>query len=352
MTMGCAVPTVVKATSASPRRATRSSRSRASTVPAAVSGRPATSDSTRSRVRLAMIRCSTPRPSRAWATPSPISPAPMTATRVPPRPPVRRSAASATAPCDSEVIPRAMAVSERTRLPVSTAWRNRVPSTGPEACSPWARSHARRTWPSTSDSPSTAESRPEATENRWSMTSSSNRMVQYSARASIGRAADVGQELLDLVDAVVEPLDHRVDLGAQARRQEDRLGQVRLVTQSAERLRGVRLGDRHPVQQVERRALLLQADDDHRHGTAASLVAWSSRWVTSHCLGVWASAATVRRPVRRTPVPRSTTLPIGGDRPGGVHARGASFAAPGGGPPVACPGRVSRGRPTTDPPTG
>ena len=184
VTIGCDVPTVVKATSASPSSATRSSRSRASTVPAAVSGRPATSDSTRSRVRLAMIRCSTPRPSRAWATPSPISPAPMTATRVPSRPPGRRSAARATAPCDSEVIPRAMAVSERTRLPVSTAWRNRVPRTGPEDRSPWARSHARRTWPSTSDSPRTAESRPEATENRWSVTSSSNRMVQNSARAS------------------------------------------------------------------------------------------------------------------------------------------------------------------------
>ena len=81
-------------------------------------------------------------------------------------------------------MPRAMAVSDRTRLPVSTAWRKRAPSTGPEACSTWARSQARRTWPRTSDSPRTAESSPAATENRWSVTSSSKRIVQNSVRSS------------------------------------------------------------------------------------------------------------------------------------------------------------------------
>ena len=107
-----------------------------------------------------------PWPSRAWATPSPISPAPTTSTRAPSSPPGRRPVARATAPWDSEVMPRAMAVSERTRLPVSTACRNRAPSTGPDTCSSWALSQARRTWPRTSDSPSTAESRPAATVNR------------------------------------------------------------------------------------------------------------------------------------------------------------------------------------------
>ena len=55
--------------------------------------RPATrrpASPTRSAVRLAMTRCSTSRPSRAWATPSPISPAPMMATRAPASPPSRR----------------------------------------------------------------------------------------------------------------------------------------------------------------------------------------------------------------------------------------------------------------------
>ena len=64
-------------------------------------------------------------------------------------------------------------------------------------------------------------------------------------------AADGGQELLDLGHAVVEALDHRVDLGAQAGRQDDRLGQVGLVPQAPERLGEGALGDRHPVEQVE-----------------------------------------------------------------------------------------------------
>jgi len=100
----------------------------------------------------------------------------------------------ATAPWESDVMPRAMAVSDRTRFPVSTACRNRLPRTGPEARSCCAFSHARRTCPSTSDSPSTAESRPEATVNRWSATSSSNRMTRWSARDANGVSARVAMK--------------------------------------------------------------------------------------------------------------------------------------------------------------
>ena len=80
-------------------------------------------------------------------------------------PPGQRSraapAAMATAACDSEVVPRAMAVSDRTRLPASTAWRNSIDSTGPAAALGAGRPPRRCvTWRRISPSPSTAESSP------------------------------------------------------------------------------------------------------------------------------------------------------------------------------------------------
>ena len=131
-------------------------------------------------------------------------------------------------------------------------------------------SHARRTWPRTSDSPSTAESSPAATVNRWLVTSSSNRTVRCSASDVDRAAADGGQKLLQLGHAVVEPLDHGVDLGAQAGGQDDRLGQVGLVPQPAQGLGQGALGHRHPLEQIERGVALLEADDDHRHRATAS----------------------------------------------------------------------------------
>ena len=61
---------------------------------------------------------------------SPISPAPSTSVVFPASDP-SSATASATAACESDVVPRAMAVSDRTRLPTSRAWRNSVDSTGP-----------------------------------------------------------------------------------------------------------------------------------------------------------------------------------------------------------------------------
>ena len=47
----------------------------------------------------------------------------------------------------------------------------------------------------------------------------------------------------------------------------DRFG---LVPQPTEGLGQVALGDRHPLEQVERGLALLEADDDHRHRATAS----------------------------------------------------------------------------------
>ena len=86
-------------------------------------------------------------------------------------------------------------------------------------------------------------------------------------RAAAGR----GQKLLELGHAVVEALDHRVDLGAETGREDDHLRQVGLVPQTAEGLGQGALGHRHPVQQIERGVSLLEPDDDHRHGATSTI---------------------------------------------------------------------------------
>ena len=77
-----------------------------------------------------------------------------------------------------------MPVSVRTRLPVCSACRKRAESTGPLVLSSWARSKACRTWPTTSVSPVTTDSRPDVTEKRWDVTSSSKRMLAWADKSS------------------------------------------------------------------------------------------------------------------------------------------------------------------------
>ncbi len=79
----------------------------------------------------------------------------------------------ATAAVDTEAMWRAMPVSVRARLPTSSAWRNSRLSDEPAVPSSWARSQACRTWPSTSASPTTADSSPAVTANRCATASSS-----------------------------------------------------------------------------------------------------------------------------------------------------------------------------------
>ena len=116
---------------------------------------------------------------------SPISPAPSTRVVFPDSDP-SSATASATAACESDVVPRAMAVSDRTRLPTSRAWRNNVDSTGPAADSTRAVCQASPTWPRISLSPSTAESNPAATLNRWAAAASSKYEYSWSENASGG----------------------------------------------------------------------------------------------------------------------------------------------------------------------
>ncbi len=75
----------------------------------------------------------------------------------------------------------------------------------------------------------------------------------------------LGQDVVDLGDGVVEPVHHRVDLGAQAGREHDRLLHVALVAQRAERLVQVRLRDRRGLEQRQGRLRVLQPYDDDGH---------------------------------------------------------------------------------------
>ena len=183
--------TAVTSTSASPSTPGTSSKATAAT--SMPGGADRSRSSARSGVRLATStragRRAPERPTSDWVTPVPTSPAPTTTTVLPARPPGRRPSASSTAAWENEVVPRAMPVSERTRFPARMAWRNNSASTGPLTRSPWARSQARRTWPSTSDSPGTADSRPEATANRWAGTSSSKRIWRWGSRVAAGTPA-------------------------------------------------------------------------------------------------------------------------------------------------------------------
>ena len=81
---------------------------------------------------------------------------------------------------------------------------------------------------------------------------------------SLDRApGHAGEELLEVGDALVEPLDHGVQLGAQAGRQHHDLGQVGPVAQSRDHLAEVVLGDRHPLEHVQGDLVLLESNDDH-----------------------------------------------------------------------------------------
>ena len=158
-----------------------------------------------------------------------------------------------------------MAVSVRTRLPVCNACRNRAERTGPLVPSSWARSKARRTWPTTSVSPVTTDSRPEVTEKRWAVTSSSKRMAAWVESSSTESAGLLGQDVVDLGHRVVEAVDHGVDLGAQAGREDHRLEHVAPVAQRAQHLVQVLVGYGRRLEQWQRCLGVLEPYDDDGH---------------------------------------------------------------------------------------
>ena len=110
---------------------------------------------------------------------APTSPAPITSTRRPSRPP-RRSPATVTAADGTDTAWRPMAVSVRARLPTSTAWRKTRDTSGPimDSCS--ATRHASRTCPRISPSPTIIESTPAATPNRCATAASSWYVYRWS----------------------------------------------------------------------------------------------------------------------------------------------------------------------------
>ena len=113
-------------------------------------------------VRLATTTSCTPCWISAIAVASAIRPAPISSTRLAGRSESTSAArSSATAGTDADPVP--IRVWERTDLPTSSAWRNSWFRIGPVLPSSWPSSHAVRTWPWISLSPTTIESRLEAT---------------------------------------------------------------------------------------------------------------------------------------------------------------------------------------------
>jgi hypothetical protein len=76
------------------------------------------------------------------------------------------------------------------------------------------------------------------------------------------RACRRGQVLLEVRHPLVETLDHRVELGAEAGGEDHDLEQIGTVTQDRECLREIVLEDRDALEHVKRCSLMLETDDN------------------------------------------------------------------------------------------
>ncbi len=155
------VQEITRSTSASASGTLARSRVRATSPP-----RISTSRSARSGVRLAISRSVTPVRTRVAAASELIEPAPTTSARLPAIAPA--PAATCSRPKVTSDWPAlSMPVSLCARLPTRRAcWKS---SLRPRAavCSSCALARASRSWPRIWPSPTTIESRPQATEKRW-----------------------------------------------------------------------------------------------------------------------------------------------------------------------------------------
>ena len=76
-------------------------------------------------------------------------------------------------------------------------------------------------------------------------------------------AGAIGQERGDVIDGIVEAVDHGVDLGAQTGRHEGNLAHVLIGGELRQDLADLSIGNRDPLKDVERRLGVLHADHDH-----------------------------------------------------------------------------------------
>ena len=74
----------------------------------------------------------------------------------------------------------------------------------------------------------------------------------------------------------MEALDDGIDLGAQARREDDRLGDVLAAAEHLERLGQVALGDRALLEDVERHVPFVDPHGNDRHGAVTSFLSGDS----------------------------------------------------------------------------
>ena len=93
--------------------------------------------------------------------------------------------------------------------------------------------------------------------------------VEVVAEVLGGEEGDLGEEVADVLVGAVEALGHRVDLGAVAGREHDRLRDVLAGHEIVQGLRQRGVTDGHPLEQVERRAPVVQPDDDDGHAAVS-----------------------------------------------------------------------------------
>ena len=163
-----------------------------------------------------------------------------------------------------------MPVSVRARLPTSIACLNTRLSAAPHVPSSTASSHASRTCPWTSLSPSTVDSMPDATANRWATAAGVVVDVEVAGEVLGRELRERGEGVAHVCEGAVEALGEHVDLGAVARRQHDCLADVIARCDLGERLREVGAADGETLEELERRRPAVDSYDDDRHACSTS----------------------------------------------------------------------------------
>ena len=98
-----------------------------------------------------------------------------------------------------------------------------------------------------------------------------------------GHAGVLGEHLVDLGHRIVEAVDDRVDLGAQAGREDHGLLQVAAVAQRRQHLVQVSVADRHRLEKREGGLLVLEPYDDDGHADASSVGSPACRSLGARC---------------------------------------------------------------------